>query len=300
MDETSGGELEKVPLSNADVADRLASLAQMLTTQKGNPYKARAYHRAAVKIRALSESIDELVRGDADLTQFAGIGAAISAAIREIVLTGTLGTLEKLRSEVSPELADISRYPRLDPKRVLRVYKKLTIGSVDALRVKLESGEIDKALGQRTAQHIRQGLTETHAMLLHRADEIRVAVEEFLVEKCGARRAEVVGDYRRRVEVIEELVFIVETEDFDGLVAKLQRFGGRTPLLSAGKDMAVLALSSGLLLGIQRASPQQWGLSLIECTGSAAHLGKLTVVTGDLDVLREKGEHPTETALNQR
>src|SRR2546423_3348513 len=107
-------------LSNAEIADRLASLAQLLSTQKENSFKVKAYQRAASKIRTLSESIDQLVRDEANLTRFAGIGDAIAGAIREIVLTGTLGKLEKLRSQASPELADISSYPRLDPKRVLR------------------------------------------------------------------------------------------------------------------------------------------------------------------------------------
>ena len=114
-------------LSNAEIADRLASLAQLLSTQKENPYKIKAYTRAAAKIRTLSESVDELVRDDADLTAYAGIGEAIASAIREIVLTGTLGKLEKLRSAASPELASISAFPRLDPKRVFRIYKKLGI-----------------------------------------------------------------------------------------------------------------------------------------------------------------------------
>jgi Helix-hairpin-helix domain len=56
----------KMMLSNAEIADRLASLAQLLSAQKENPYKVKAYRRAAAKIRTLSESIDELVRNDAD------------------------------------------------------------------------------------------------------------------------------------------------------------------------------------------------------------------------------------------
>ena len=49
-------------LSNAEIADRLASLAQLLSTQKENPYKVKAYHRAAARIRNLPESLDEMVR----------------------------------------------------------------------------------------------------------------------------------------------------------------------------------------------------------------------------------------------
>src|ERR1700728_4615537 len=172
-------------LSNAEIADRLAGLAHLLSAQKENPYKIKAYQRAAAKIRTLSESVEELVRQDSDLTVYAGIGEAISHAVQEIVRTGTLGKLETLRSQASPELSALSNYPRLDPKRVLRAYKKLGIASVDELRAKLES-------------------------------------EEFLLDVCKVRAAEAVGDYRRRVETIEELPFIVETDAFASLIARLE------------------------------------------------------------------------------
>jgi len=289
-------------LSNAEIADRLAGLAQLLSAQKENPqkenpYKIKAYMRAAGKIRTLSESVDELVRDDADLTVYAGIGEAIAGAIREIVLTGTLGKLEKLRSAASPELASISAFPRLDPKRVLRIYKKLGIRSVEELREKLENGEIEKIMGLRMAQHVRQGVNGAHAMLLYRAHDLRIAVEDFLLEKCGVRRADAVGDYRRRVDVIEELAFIVETDDFAAVVSRLERYGGRTPLLSATRDTASYALSSGVILRIHAASQENWGLALVLCTGSKAHLRKLAAVTGNPTALKSNGPFPTEEAL---
>jgi DNA polymerase (family X) len=284
-------------LSNAEIADRFVSLAQLLSTQKENPYKIRAYRRAAATIRTLGDSIEELVRKEADLTVYSGIGDAIAGAIRELVLTGTLGKLERLRAEASPELADMSQYPRLDPKRVLRVYKKLKIGSVEALREKLENGEIEKALGARMAQHVRQGLTEIHAMLLYRADEARAAIEEFLLDRCGARRVEVAGEYRRRVEVIEEIAFLIETDDFPSVVARLQGFGGRTPLLQATKNEAVFALSSGIRLRLRAAASADWGFALVACTGSKAHLRKLTAVTGGLRALKTAGPFPGEISL---
>src|SRR4051812_43125439 len=166
----------------------------MLSAQKENPYKIRAYRRAAAQVRTFSESLDELVRSDADLTHFAGIGEGIAKAIREIVLTGSLGKLEALRAQAPPALTSLSEYPRLDPARVLRVYKKLGIGSVDELRQKLESGEIEKVLGARVAQHVSQGLTESHAMLLYKADDLRAAVEAYLLGPCGAKRAAIAGE----------------------------------------------------------------------------------------------------------
>ena len=284
------------PLSNAEIADRLASLAQLLSAQKENPYKVKAYQRAAARIRHLSESLDEMVRDEHDLTQFAGIGEAIASAIREIVRTGTLGRLETLRAGAAPALASISRHPRLDPKRVLRVYKKLGISTVEELRERLESGEIDKALGARMAYHIRQGLTETHAMLLYHADGLREAIEKFLLGRCGVRRAQVTGDYRRRVEVIEELVFVIDTDDFAAVVARMQRYGGRTPLVSSENRSAVFSLSSGILLRLQHAQKENWGYHMVACTGSKAHLRKLATACGPLRSLKSK-HYESESAL---
>src|SRR5207248_2129460 len=180
-----------------------------------------------------------------------GIGEAMASAIREIVTTGTLGRLEKLRAQVTPAMASITRHPRLDPKRVMRVYKKLGISSVDELRQRLESGELEKLFGARMAQHIRQGLIDVHAMLLYHADDLSAAIETFLLGPCAVKRTEAAGDYRRRVDVVEELVFVVETDDFPAVIARIQRYGGRTPLVASGKDHALFSLSSGIPLRLQ-------------------------------------------------
>src|SRR5436190_2432103 len=262
-------------LSNAQIADRLAGLAQLLSTEKENPYKVKAYHRAATKIRSLSESLDELVRDDADLTRFPGIGEAIASAIREIVLTGSLRKLDTLRSQAAPEVARLADYPRLDPKRVLRIYKKLKISSIEALREKLESGEIESSFGLRMAQHVRQGLSEVHAMLLYRADDLRKAIEEFLIEKCAVKAVQVVGACRRRVEVVEEIAFVIQADDFSSVIKRMERYGGHTALIESSEVMAVFALSAGIELRLRLATARQWGLCLVTETGSKAHLEKL-------------------------
>lgn len=284
-------------LTNAEIADRLSTLAQLLSMEKANPYKIKAYRRASNTIRGLGESVDELVRSSADLTVYAGIGEAIGGAIREIVLTGTFASLEKLRSNASPELLSISTYPRLDPKRVLRIFKKLQISSVEALHQALENGLIEQTFGSRMAQHVRQGLVQTGAILLYHAHDLVLSIETYLLKRAGATRAQAVGDYRRRVEVIEELSFVVETEDFAKLTVQMERYGGRTSIVETAKDSAVFALSSGPLLRIGLAEARNWGLSLIRNTGSKAHLKKLVAVSGNLTSLAANGSFSTERSF---
>jgi len=169
-----------------------------------------------------------------------------------------------------------------------------------SLRNKLESGELQQALGSRLAQHVRQGVTEIHAMLLYRAHELRREVEAFLLDTCRVRAAEAVGDYRRRVDTIEELSFILETDDFPALTARLERYGGQTPLLESSKASATYSLSSGVLLRIDSAERADWGLSLIRCTGSKAHLQKLGAAIGGWGIVRKAGPFGSENEFYQK
>lgn len=284
-------------LSNAEIADRLSSLAQLLTVKGDNPYKIRAYRRAASTIRGLGESVDELVRNEGDLTAYEGIGKAIAFAVREIVLEGMLGSLEKLRAEVPPEVVAINQHPRLDPTRVLRVYKKLGISSIEELRKALESGQIDEVFGARMAQHIRQGLIESDAILLYHAHSLVAAIQHFLLKQCGAVRAIAAGEYRRCVEVIRDLDLIVETPDFNATAEAFQRFGGRTPALEVSQKHATFSLPSGPVLRLEPAAKPNWGLALIRHTGSKAHLTRLTRVTGSLPALERGGGFSTEESF---
>ena len=80
-------EEKAVTLTNAEIANQLLSLAQLLAARRDNPYKVKAYRRAAMAISNMGQSVDQLVRDGADLTVYPGIGEAIERAIREIVLT---------------------------------------------------------------------------------------------------------------------------------------------------------------------------------------------------------------------
>src|SRR4051812_43239299 len=168
-------------MDNAQIASHLRSLAQLFAGKGENPYKVRAYRRAAETIEALSESVAELVHTGADLTQFNGIGKAIAGTLKEIVQEGKLTQLEKLRSSAGPELAELSEYPRLDPQRVLRVYKKLNISSVKSLKAAFERGEIAANFGARMQRHMSDAFNENTAVLLSEAVVTVEAVRSFLL-----------------------------------------------------------------------------------------------------------------------
>lgn len=286
------------PKTNAEIAAKLLGIAQLLSAQGENPYKIRAYRGAAETIENLGESVDELVRQDADLTQFSGIGKAINSAVREIVLNGEPAQLTKLRGSVAPEVAALSEYPRLDPARVQRIYQKLKISTVAELKTRLESGDLAKAMGPRVAHHVQQALTQTQDILLYDADPLVETIERYLIQKGGATRVHAVGDYRRRTETVSVLSFLVEVADFPQLVERFAKFGGRTELLDVEGGRASFRLTSGLHVVLEHAPPAKVGLALLLTTGSMAHLDRLTSEGFDLAPLaRSRVRLATEEAV---
>ena len=284
-------------ITNAEIADHLARLAQLLSMHKANPYKVKAYRRAATTIRTLGESLEDLVRGDGDLTVYPAIGDAIAAAIREIVLTGGLSSSEKLKATATPAQLVVSMYPRLDSRKVLRVFEKLNILTKDHLQLALQSGAIEDAFGSRIAQHVRQGLIESTTILLYHAHSIVASIESYLLERRLVSRVEPAGDYRRRVEVLDELTFLIETEDFSHLLQSFQRFAGGTKLIDSDNKTAVFALSDGPLVRIISADWSDWGRSLVEATGNFIHLDQLHSFISDSQLSGSAAGCPTEQAF---
>jgi DNA polymerase (family 10) len=288
-------------VSNAEVAHVLLALAQLLSTQKENPFKVRAYRRAAKAIANTPESVAEIVRTGGDLTAISGVGSGIAGAVREIVERGGLRQVEELRAKAGEQTAALSDFPMLDPKRVERIYRKLRISSLEELKASLEAGDIGRQMGARMEHHVRQALAPAAEVLLYEADRMVPAIEEFLVAQCGAARATAGGDYRRRVEVIRELTFVVETDDFDGVVGAFRRYGGRIALTRSGDGSAEFQHPSGMRIRLCGTAARHWGLLLVAATGSERHLVKLSDAGHDLTALaRGRGSFRSEAAVYRK
>lgn len=262
-------------ISNAEIARRLSAYAQQLQTQGENPYKVRAYRRAAQTIKGAREGFDQLIRAGADVTRFPGIGKGIAAALREIVFSGTLGQLEIDLTAVAPEQAAANDHPGLDPKKVGRIFKRFGIASVGELKAKLEEGAIRAEFGPRMADHVRFALRESYEILLDDADMLAADIGQFLTERCGASRIEVAGEVRRRVEKISVVAFVLETADFPTLLKKFTRFRGGVDLIETADRDATFQLPGSVMVTLHAATTGNWGTALVTATGAAAHIEEL-------------------------
>jgi DNA polymerase (family 10) len=83
-------------MTNAEVGKILEDIADILETKGENPFKIRAYRKAARSIEQLPVEVAQLVR-EGRLREIPGVGEAISKKVTELVTTGRLEYYEKLR-----------------------------------------------------------------------------------------------------------------------------------------------------------------------------------------------------------
>jgi hypothetical protein len=135
-------------ISNDEVADRLVEVAHLLEQQEANPFRVRAYQNAAGELRALTVPVAGILEeeGEAGLERIPHIGPALARAIRDIVVTGRLPLLERLRGTADP-LALLASIPGLGPTLAERVHEALGIGTLEELEVAAHNGRLAEVPG---------------------------------------------------------------------------------------------------------------------------------------------------------
>lgn len=97
-----------MPVHNTEIAGMFSRLAELLEIQGANPFRIRAYRKAAQAIEGLPHSVTSMLAEGSDLSDLPGIGKDLAAKIQEIVETGHLSLLDQVSSQLPGLLADLS------------------------------------------------------------------------------------------------------------------------------------------------------------------------------------------------
>jgi DNA polymerase (family 10) len=131
------------PDPNLDVARCLDEAGTLLEQQQASPFRVRAYHNAAAAVRALPVSVAQLFRdgGLEELERIPGVGQGIARAIREVVLSGRLSMLERLRGESDP-VHLLATVPGIGPRLADRLHEELGLHTLEDLEAAAHDGRL--------------------------------------------------------------------------------------------------------------------------------------------------------------
>jgi hypothetical protein len=154
-------ESRTTPELNRDLARRLDEAAALLESQHANPFRVRAYRRAAESVAAYPHDLRDVVaeRGADALEELPHVGPGIAAALRELLLTGRWTQLERLRGGAGPE-ALLATVPSVGPGLARAIHERLHVSTLEALEVAAWDGALAKVpgIGPRRLDAIRAGL----------------------------------------------------------------------------------------------------------------------------------------------
>ena len=248
---------------NAAAADLLEEIGQRLELHGDNPYRARAYRRAAESLRGLIEPLDAVIAGGR-LREVPGIGAGIAATIAGLHASGSHPFLEELRADIPAGVLEMLAVPGLKPEKVLALFRELGIGSLDELREAAAAGRLAaaKRFGPALQQKVLQGIAAMRAgrgqRHMHRAAEILAEAEQALRRTMpGVKDVTVAGDLRRGCELVGDMALVATVK-------------GTPRVVEAGE------------ITLHLTEVARRGITLLLATGSEAHVGQLRAAAAGL------------------
>ena len=252
-------------------------LAELLEITGANPFRIRAYRKAAQTIEGLPHSVNSMLAEEADLSELPGIGKDLATKIQEIVETGHLTLLDQVSSQLPGQLAELAKIPGLGPKRVKMLYEKLGIKNLKGLARAARAGNIRKlhGFGTKTEENIlaeldRQSSSEKR-IKLNTAQQFAEPIIDFLKSIKGVKEAIVAGSYRRRKETIGDLDILVAAANGTTIMNRFVAYEEVEKIVSKGTTRATVILHSGIQVDLRVVPEKSYGAALQYFTGSKAH-----------------------------
>ena len=266
-----------MPVHNTDIAEKFSRLAELLEIQGANPFRIRAYRKAAQTIESLPHSVASMLAEGADLSELPGIGEDLAAKIQEIVQTGHLSLLDQVSSQLPGQLAELAKIPSLGPKRVKLLYDTLGIQDLKGLAKAAQAGTIRQlhGFGPKIEEKI---LAETNRrsgreqrIKISTAEEFAEPMIDYLRSAKGVKDAIIAGSYRRRKDTIGDLDILVTCTQAKPVMDRFVAYDEVETVVSKGNTRATVVLRSGLQVDLRVVPEDSYGAALQYFTGSKAH-----------------------------
>ena len=262
-----------MPVQNAEIAAMFDKTAELLEILGENPFRVRAYRRAARTVEGLPKNVASLLADGRDLSELPGIGKDLAGKIAAIVESGKFTLLEELKRKLPGQLAEIAALPGLGPKRVKLLYDQLKVRTLDDVRRAVKAGKLRqvRGLGASIERKLSDALAKPadgKRFKLPVAEAEALALVDWMAE---VGEVVVAGSYRRRRDTVGDLDLLVTAADGVAAANRLSSYENVAQVVARGPTRATVVLRSGLQIDLRVVPAESHGAALLYLTGSKAH-----------------------------
>lgn len=280
-------------MKNQTIAELFNRFGQLLEISGENPFKIRAYYKAAENISALGEDIEIIVK-EGRLSGIPGIGKALEEKICEFLQSGRIDAYERLTATVPESLLDVMSVPSVGPKKAKIFFEKLGVKTIDDLKSAALDGKLLGLSGfkEKTIENILKGITVVKEgqkrMTIAAATGIAKQFVEPLRALTQVKSIDVTGSLRRCKETIGDIDILVAPRDEgrktkeDGRssvaespdVQEIMDVFVSLPYVKSingrGETKSSVLTQDNVQVDLRVVSPDVYGAALLHLTGSQA------------------------------
>ena len=266
-----------MPRTNDAVEATLLEYADLLSILSEDPFKPRAYEKAARAVGGYPADVGTLdLKG---ILSIPSVGKSIGEKIHEFLQTGSIATLDELRAQIPEGVRGMMAVPGLGPKKAMALYQELGISNVEELAHAVEAHQLAglKGFGAKTEENIRRGIERARTSSGRALVSVAMDLAEHFLERLGdrkdVRRIAYAGSLRRMAETIGDLDLLIAAREADA-PAIMDAFTSTAmveSVIAKGETKSSVLTRSGLQVDLRVIEPDAWGAAMIYFTGSKAH-----------------------------
>jgi DNA polymerase (family 10) len=261
--------------SNDQVARAFEEFADLLAIVSGDPYKPRAYEKAARSIGGYAHELRGL--DEAGILAIPNVGKSLAEKVHAVLETGSFPELDDLRAQVPPGVREMTAIPGFGPKKAVVVYRELGIKDLDALVAAATEGRLRglKGFSAKTEENVLQAVErasrDTGRVHIDVALDVAETFLGRLREVRGVRRAEYAGSLRRMAETIGDVDLLVASDDPTPVMDVFVGADDVAQVLAHGDAKSSVVTRSRLQVDLRVVPIEAWGAAMIYFTGSKPH-----------------------------
>jgi len=263
-------------MKNREIADLFGKMAEILEFKGENPFKIRAYSKAARIIGDLTHDIEEIAQSG-ELKEIPGIGEGMAEKIVEYLKTGRISKFEEARKDIPDELIAIMEIPGMGPKTLSMLHNEKGIGNLSQLEKAVEDGSLVglPGMGEKKVENIKRGIQllkqSKGRMNLGVAFPVARGLVEALREKVGSKKIEWAGSLRRMRENIGDIDILATGRDREKIIDEFTHLPEVKQVLASGETKASVIVEGGLQIDLRVVEESSFGAALQYFTGSKGH-----------------------------
>ncbi len=263
-------------LTNRELAETFTLISDLLEIKGEVIYKILAYRKAADSLENLAGDAQAYWR-DGRLNDIPGVGKAIAEKIDELLRTGKLEFLERLKQEVPPSIVDILSVPDVGPKKAALFWKQLNVADLASLEAAARAGKLRSlpGMGEKSEAKILAGIEavkrRSGRIPLGKAWPFAQTLLEYLKAVPGVAQVAVGGSLRRMRSTVGDLDILAAASDSTLVMQAFIHHPEVVSISGQGDTKASVEFQHGLRAQLWVHPPERWGTALQYATGSKDH-----------------------------